>query len=357
MAGDSLSSDKKYWTRPENLVKWAIIAVLGYVGFMCLDSILPVVIRVLDFALEAVWKGVLLASLAGIVSWVIFSNDLHKLVWYGYSMLMAKVTNIFVTIDPIGVMKATKKKLQSYFEEIKESLGALRGQRQSLIDKIAAKGKAYEHSMNIASQAMKRQSEKGMKSELALQSRKANRLEKSSMTYQALLNKIDAHIAVAEKIMEASEFMIDDISDTIEDETEKRATIHASYKAISAAKRILLVGRDREMLDLAIEANARDYNQKLGEIEQFMEDTKSAITTMDLENGVVEEEAVNRLKEWETRSQALLEGGTGKTKYRVGGPTLPSAFRIGGENTDVNDVNEEPEEEKRQSFADLFDKI
>lgn len=345
MAEETLqSSTKSAWQRPENWFTWGGLAVAGYVVLRGLDTILPLVNRVFE---NLLYTGILAGGLS-IFGFLAFNKDLHKLAWYGYKIAMKKLTGLIIEIDPIAILETFKETLQDKYQEIVSSLGRLRAQRKSLEELIRTKTAAYEHSMKMAKQAQARSNQNGMRIELKLQSRKAGRLEKSAMTYQGLLNKLNGHIALTEKIQEASKFMIEDISDTIDEEKEKRETIRESYKAMAAAKRILMEGRDKEMYDLALESVKDDYFNKLGEIEQFMEDSQSFVNTMDLQNGVYEEDALVKLEEWNKRSASLLEGGTGKTKFRIDSPVNTSNDDDDGAGLQDNDV------EQRQSYADLF---
>ncbi len=106
---------------------------------------------------------------------------------------------------------------------------------------------------------------------------------------------------------------------------------------------------------MAMESITTDYYNKLGEIEQFMEDSQNFINTMDLENGVFEEDALSKLDEWQKRSENLLEGGSGKTKYRVA-PGSVFASSAAAEEEIVSEEQQQ-EKEKRQSFADLYSKL
>jgi hypothetical protein len=152
-----------------------------------------------------------------------------------------------------------------------------------------------------------------------------------------------------EKVDEAAKFMIADIEDTVEEETKKREMIRASYKAMSAARRILAADKQRELYDMALESTTRDYSTKLGEITQFMEDSQHFINTMDLENGVFESDALSKLDDWEKRSASLLEGGTGKTKFNVLTGDSVGHLLSGG--------TQEPVTQDRQSFSEMFDKL
>lgn len=348
----SLSNPEKksFWQKPESVTTALSFLGLGILGFMFLDKILPLVNRVLDFALEAAWKGGLLAGIAVITTWVITSKDLHKVGWILYQSLMRKLTQFVVTTDPIAILKGHVKKLKGNLETITGALGTLRGQARELEKIIRETASQLSKSQGMAAQAHKLAAggQKGMKTEFMLQARKAGRLEKSGVTYQGLLNRLKAHIAVTEKIYEAANFMVADIEDTVEEETKKRKMIHASHKAMSAAKAVLAANEQRELYDMAMEEVANDYYAKLGEIDQFMEDSQHFINTMDLENGAYEADALTKLEEWEKRSESLLAGGTGNTKFRVDA----------ADHHDFEAEDQEIEEKlNRGSYADLLGKL
>lgn len=264
MSEDSLTTNNKpAWKRPENWVTYLGLAAAGYVAIRGLDVILPLLNRVLE---NLLYTGVLAASL-GVVGFLFFNKDVHKLIWYGYKMAMKKLTGLLIEIDPIAILETYVGELEAKYQKIIEALSSLNKQRQRMETMISDKIEAHEASMKMMARASK---DAGMKTEMRLQSRKAGRLEKSTMTYQGLLNQLKKHIALTQKIKEASAFMIEDIKDTVAEEKEKRATIRESYKAMAASRRILLAGKDQEMYDMALESVKDDYFQKMGEIEQFM---------------------------------------------------------------------------------------
>lgn len=337
---------KGFFQKPESITTLLTFAVIGVVGFLTLDQVLPIVNRVLDYALETTIKTVALGGLLTVIVGLAVSKEWHKLGWYGYQMAMRWITSWVVELDPIAIMKSFIKQLKGNREDLAKSLATLMGQEKKLLEMLATNEKTLTTNQGRAVAAHKQSSggkDSNMQMQFVLYARKAGRLEESKVTFQGLLNTIRKHIAVTKKILEASDFMIADIEDTVQVETEKRNMIRASYKAMSAAKRILKENAQREMYDLALESVTKDYFNKLGEMEQFMDDSRSFVNTMDLDNNAFEADALSKIEEWDKRSSKLLEGGTGTTKYRV--PGL-----------------EEPEEEvaattdtKRQSYADLYD--
>ena len=331
---------KKWYQKPESLLTYGGLAALGYGALNVLDNVLPLLNRVLE---NTLYTAVLGGSLA-LLGFLVVNKDVHRLVWYGWKSAMRWVTGRFVELDPIGIMQSYIAQLRSNLDDIATALGSLKGQARDLEAKITEKEKLAHESMGRASYAKK---QGNMETAVRLQMRKGKRAEELGLTYQGLLNRIRTHIQIMGKVQEAANFMVLDIEDTVESETEKRKMIRASYKAMSASRAILAAGQQREMYDMAMEAVTQDYYSKLGEIEQFMDDSKSFIQGMDLENGAYDAEALSKLEEWEQRSTALLEGGTGNTKFRVTPATIQH-----------DDEDDEPEiTEKRQSYADLFGKL
>jgi hypothetical protein len=65
----------------------------------------------------------------------------------------------------------------------------------------------------------------------------------------------------------------------------------------------------RAMFDQAMEAIADDVSSKVGEMERFMEMSESFMSSVDLQNGVFEEEGLKMLEKWEKEGVSLLLGG------------------------------------------------
>jgi len=65
----------------------------------------------------------------------------------------------------------------------------------------------------------------------------------------------------------------------------------------------------RALFDMALEGIADDVAQKVGEMEHFMEMSTNFMNSVDLQNGVFEEEGLKMLDEWEKKSTLMLMGG------------------------------------------------
>jgi hypothetical protein len=335
-----LNPVKKPWERPENWVTGFFTLGLLALGLVGLHELLPY----LNDILMSLWKTIFLGAGVGAVLFVAMSKDIHKLGWVGWRILMKKITQAFVDIDPIVIMEGYREDCDSNIEDITSSIGSLVGQEKKMVKKIEDAHKGIEESMERASFAKKKLGEEGMKAQLAISINKAGMLEESSVTYQGLLNDLRTHIAIAKKMKESAVFIRAKIDNTITIEKDKRDAIRDSYKVMVSARRIIQGNAQRELYDMAAESLAKDFYSKMGEIQQFMDDSKEIILTMDLDKGIVEEKTLAKLKEWEKRAESLMGGDS--PKLRVSGE----------EGADAGPVEEggTEEEPKRQSFAGLF---
>lgn len=350
---------KSAWKRPENWISWLPVIGLSLLGMYFANPLLEFIA---DFAQNAIVAIGSLAALA-VVVFLAMSADLHKLLGLAYKSMIKRITNRFYAIYPLEIMEGYLEDLHLKADKIKKSLGNLRGQLSKIIAKLKQKGTEHQEAMRIAQAANQRGDQPGMQAQLAFQSRRANRLEKTGLTYQGLINKLKRLIALLEKVQEATGFMILDITDTIASEKEQRETAEEATKAMKAAQAILFSDKKREEYDRALEANQQFVGMQMGLLEQFENDTQDILTGIDLENDVIKLEAIDKIEQMEKKLDGLLTGGSGKTKYRIA-PMSP-VFRVEGQEDAEYEqaVHEQAEQEqeaeaapkaKRQSFADLY---
>ena len=108
---------------------------------------------------------------------------------------------------------------------------------------------------------------------------------------------------------ENSQIMQEDIADQVEVKEQERKAIHASNSAMRSAMSVIKGDKDkRAMFDQALEAVADDVSQKVGEMERFMELSDNFMKSIDLQNGVFEEEGVKMLEKWESEGVSKLLG-------------------------------------------------
>lgn len=299
---------KSFWDKPEGKTGMITIA-LGLVGgVIALKEILPILISVMSLGVVFLGKAVLM-TITGFVLfilWYIITNrKFQTLLSYIFKSAMRAVTSIFVEIDPIGIMKSYIEDLRDKREVMQSSIGKLNGQIAACRTRMAKMSKDHDKAIATAAQAK----EKDLKSAFVVNARQASRLKQSTITLEQLLNTMELHLRVLRKYLEVSDTVIADIENEVEIRTEERKMILASYGAMKTAMAIINGDKDKKALfDEAMEFVVNDYGMKLGEIENFMESSKSFVEGLDLQNGVYEAEALEAIQAWEKKSDSLLLG-------------------------------------------------
>lgn len=300
---DSNFKPKSFWQRPEGTTGlFFLLAILGGAGYLLFKysaAILAMLTNTLGI--------VIVMSVIGILIYMILDPKWRTLVSYMYQSVMRWVTGIFVTIDPIGILKNYISDLQKNLNKMGVQIGNLKGQMRRLVTIVDENNKEINTNMLIAKKAK----EQGNESAMLLSSRKAARLQESNQKYTELNNKMSILYRVLTKMYSNSEILIEDTTDQVKVKEQERKAIRASHSAMRSAMSIIRGDADkRAMFDQAMEVIADDVANKVGEMERFMEMSSNFMNSIDLQNGVFEEQGLKMLEDYEKNSTLLLLGGT-----------------------------------------------
>jgi chromosome segregation ATPase len=241
----------------------------------------------------------------GVIVFTAIDPKARALVGYMYKSFMRWITGIFIQIDPIGILKNYVDDLKDNLKKMNRQMGQLRGQMHKLKEMIINNKKEIESNLDLASKAKKNED----RAIMVLKSRKAGRLKESTMKLEDLYKKMEVLYRVLKKMHENSQIMVEDIQDQVEVKEQERKAILASNSAMKSAMNIIKGNKDKkEMFDRALEAVADDVSQKVGEMEQFMALSENFMQSLDLQNGIFEEEGLKMLEKWENESMSFLLG-------------------------------------------------
>lgn len=328
------SKPKSFWSRPEGVTGTVVlvgaVAAIGYILMTSLGAILAFTQSLLGL--------VVTVAVLGAIVYMALDPKMRALVGYMYKSVMRKITGIFVTIDPIGILKNYIDDLSDNLKKMGKQIGNLRGQMRKIKTMMTDNNKDIEQNLLIAKKAKQMGNEK----QLMLASRKAARLKESNSKYEQLHGKMSILYKVLTKMYSNSEILLEDTKDQVKVKEQERKAIRMSHSAMKSAINIISGNSDkRAMFDQAMEVIADDVANKVGEMEQFMEMSANFMDSVDLQNGVFEEQGLKMLAEYEKKSSLLLLGG--KESY----------------DSDTLDLNEyEQEKEKITNSSDyhnLFD--
>ena len=308
-------NQKKFWQKPEGIT--GILFLLGMLvgGGLLLDRILPFLITQAE---NTISLAAMLAALAGVI-YVVLDPKARNLIWYMYKSVMRWITGIFVKIDPISILKSYLEDLESNLRNLSKQIGSLRGQMRQLKAIMDGNTTEIEKNMGIAEQARKKSDEKN----LTLSTRKAGRLQEANAKYDALYKRMDVLYRILTKMYENSEFLLEDTKDQIKVKEQEYEAIKSSHSAIKSAMNILTGDPDKkELFEMAMESLADEVGQKVGEMERFMDTSRNLMSTIDLQNGVFEDEGLQLLEKWERNSPLMADSSKPKKNQPAAEKTL-----------------------------------
>jgi phage shock protein A len=290
---------KSFWKRPEGtLGAIVLLALLGGAGFLLVTNIAAITAfmgNVLGLALIILALGVLL--------YMVLDPKMRNLVSYMYKSVMRKITSVFITIDPIGILKNYIEDLEDNLSKLSEQIGNLMGQSKKLSRMHKENEEEITKQLKLAAKAKELGDEKNM----LLSTRKAARLKDVNENYAQLLKKMEILKRVLKKMYSNSEVLLEDTRDQVKVKEVERKAIRTSHSAMKSAMNIIAGNSDkRVMFDAAVEHIADDVANKVGEMERMMELSNDFMNTIDLQNGAFEEKGLQMLEEFERKSSLLL---------------------------------------------------
>ena len=292
---------KSFWQKPEGMTGLVFLAaILGAAGFLIATS----GAAILSFISTTIGLVVALAVLGAIV-FMALDPKMRNLIFYAYKSVMRAITGMFVQIDPIGILKTYVDELQNNLRKMNKQISQLRAQMHKLKELIVKNEREIKNNLQIAGKAK----ETNKRNVMILKSRRAGRLKDSNMRLEELYKKMEVLYRVLTKMYENSQILAEDIKDQVMVKEQERKAIHASHGAMKSAMSVINGDPDqRAMFDMAMENITEDVANKVGEMERFMEMSANFMDSVDLQNGVFEEEGMQMLEQWEKESTSLLLG-------------------------------------------------
>ena len=290
---------KSFWQKPEGVTGLLFLAgIIGGAAYVA---------TMVNWAAVFASTLSLVATIAilGILIYMVLDPKMRNLIFYMYKSVMRAITGMFVQIDPIGILKTYVEELQNNLRKMNKQISQLRAQMHKLKELIVKNEREITSNLKLAGKAK----ETNKRNVMILKSRRAGRLKDSNMRLEELYKKMEVLYRVLTKMYENSQILAEDIKDQVAVKEQERKAIHASHGAMKSAMSVINGDPDqRAMFDMAMENITEDVANKVGEMERFMEMSANFMDSVDLQNGVFEEEGMQMLEQWEKESTSLLLG-------------------------------------------------
>ncbi|MCS7036033.1 MAG: hypothetical protein RMJ33_10290 [Saprospiraceae bacterium] len=306
-------TSKSFWRRPEGVTGAIVLAALIGGGAWLLLRFGSTLVA---WAEDPAALAAMLAALGGVL-YLLLDPHTRNLLWYFYKAAMRWITGLFVHIDPISVLKDHIQHLEKNLIALSRQIGVLRKQMRDLKGIMDGNTADIEKNMTIANEAKRQNDDKN----LTLATRKAGRLQEANAKYAELYRKMDNLYRVLRRMYEHSEIVIEDTRDQIALKEQEYQAIKASHSAMRSAQSILKGNPDqRALFDHALEQLAEEVSQKVGSLERFTDTTRHLMDSIDLQNGVFEDEGLRLLEQWEKQT---LSSAKTSSKTKSNEPPTP----------------------------------
>ena len=333
---DMQNQIKSFWDRKEGKTGAIVLAGLIAGGLIGSSVILPFIITVLQNTLHAIVLGGVLLGI-GVLVW---DKRFRMLVATAYKLAMRGLTGLFVTIDPIGILKEHLRNLDSNLSNINEQLTKVKGVIAGLRRKVETYLEEYKHYMDLAGAAKKKNDAKTAKSNAMF----AERRKAATDRLAKLHKKLEAIYRVLQKMYENCGIIRDQTKDEIEMKEEEWIAIRSAHKAIKSAMSIINGNADeRAMYELTLEKMATDVGNKIGEMERFLEVSQTVLAGIDLEQDVFAEKGLKMLEDWEKTADSWI---LGDEKQKI--------LKAADNDKDVANIEGQPAD---NNYASIFSKL
>lgn len=336
---DDSFKPKSFWEKPEGVTGMLFVGGIFAGIVYVLYNYLPVLINLAE---NGLYLSGMLMVLAALI-YMVIDPRLRNLVYYGYKSLMRFITGLFINLDPIGILKSYVEDLEKNLAKMSKQIGKLRGQMHKLNEIIFNNKQEINDNLSLANKA-KAVNKNAM---VILKTRKAGRLQESNLRLEDLYKKMEIMFRVLTKMYENSEILKEDIADQVEVKQQEREAILAGHSAMKSAMSVISGNPDKKaVFDMALEAITDDVSKKVGEMEHFMDVSSNFMDSIDLNNGIFEEEGLRMLEKWEKEGASLLLG-TDKD----------SILRSSNDDSDVLDLNAPLKVPVKAERANQYDEL
>jgi len=299
----NLEKEKRrgFFKKPEGKTGLLFMAGLIIGGGLLAWKFLPFIIGLFSNLITA---GLMVIGI-GAVLWIATRKQTRNLAWFGFKMIMKRVTSWFVKIDPIAIIETYIEDLKKSLQQMDENIVKLRTQMVSLKRIIDSNNDEIEESMKIMQAAQK----KGNRDEFRLKSRKAGRTKDSNVKLTEMYNKMFKLYKALTRMYEVSGYVVEDLEDDMKNKKIEHKALKAGHSAMKSGIRAMMGDPDkRAIFEQTLESMEEDAAKKIGEMERFMEMSTSFINNIDLKNGIYEEEGYAMLEEWEKSGFDIMMG-------------------------------------------------
>lgn len=292
----------KSWTDKPDGKAGAVL--LGAGGLVAAWYLFPMAILLLT---DAIHIGILLGTIIG-VSWLLFTdNQIRRTFMIAYKLVMRKLVGCMIELDPIGIVRNIITQMKAQLSEMDLMLGQLKGVLTDLTTRIFKNKAESDKSMKLAAKAKSfLETEKDpleklkWQGEMTTNSNHGTRLSDTNVRLNLLATKIQQMYDIEIRWRTAADYYIQDKESLVDDQEQERKAVNKAYGVYQRAMRLFANNDQNELFDRTMDFMAEDAASKLGQMQDFQRIASTFVSKMDLEQGVVSDDAMKALEQYQS---------------------------------------------------------
>jgi rubrerythrin len=288
---DTQQKIKGFLEKPEGTAGLIVLSVIGCaVGGVILYN-MDAIVKLLQNTIYAMFMAGSIIAVIGLL----LNDNFRWMIRSGFQSFMRALTGIWITIDPIGILKNYLLDMVEKLKKIEGYLEQLAGQITGLSQKINTRKHNVETFLKYAAAAQRN----GDLDNATLNANKAQREKEWVEEMSETLGQMQQTSDILKHMKRNLNLLYEDTEHRVELLIDKYQAIKAAYKAMRGAKELIEGDRKKAIFEQDCEYIASDIGNKLGEMDRFFEASHSTFSNMDLQNDIFNKEGLALLSSWE----------------------------------------------------------
>lgn len=316
---------KSFWDSTEGTTGMVVgMAALGLLGWGAY-KIMPFVVNLLQNTVYAIVLG--LVAL-GLVWGFVIDGTLRSRLWIGYKLLMRAITFSMIRPDPIGALRVVQANAKKRIGTVQEQTDKVGGQLQIINSTL----ESYQSDVKQFYKKYDYYKSKGQEStpEALSITSKLGRLGDSIKRLSVSQERTTTFNEQLKRALRALEIIHENIDfeiTVVEREYKATNAAHSAWQSVRAAF------KGGDMIDEfgqdAFAFLKEDYNNKLGEIDSFMNDSSKFLNDVDISQAMLSQDGLKMLDEMNNRDilglvqplniiehEPIVQSTTGSSAYK-----------------------------------------
>lgn len=272
-----------FFKKPGSVTGTVLLAIGGIFLLWNINPILAFLNSLLANTITFVGLCIALAAIA----YCILDPKVRKIVSELYFMLVRKVMGLVVDMDPISIVQHHLVKMRDKINDIQKNMGSLSG----LITESERRLKTKQNQLENDAIRLKKCREKNKLQEAQVYEHSVVRLEGVVKRQEKRLSDAKKWYKILGDLKYAAELTVKDTENEVNERVEEWNMIKKQHKVFTSVVGILQQNDQFNTFTMAMDNMSFDITQKLGEMENIINETGSIMTKINLDDEVTSEKA------------------------------------------------------------------